>query len=96
MGPRAGLLKATSLAIVEDTLVHEGPVIIRVQSKHREWQISRRFLKPLNDQHLVAQPYCYTFCPAARDVCQREGMDKVIVGLRAATVFDHVDLEESR
>jgi hypothetical protein len=84
VGSRTGLDKAASLAVVEDALVHERTVVIRVGSKHREWQVGSRFLKHFNYQHLVAQPRGYTFCPAADAVGQRQP-----VGL-FAEVEDHI------
>ena len=72
VGSRTGLDKAASLAVVEDALAPERTVVIRVGSKHREWQVGSRFLKHFNYQHLVAQPHGYTFCPAAGDVGQRQ------------------------
>jgi len=84
-----------SLAVVEDALVHECGVVIRIHSKHREWQIGGHLVKRFDDQHLVARTHGHAFCPAAGDVGQRQRVDELAVGLRAAAVFDHVDLEEA-
>src|SRR5439155_4662387 len=83
-------------AVVEDALAHEGAVVVRVHAEHREGQIGRDLLKPLDHQHLVAHAHGDAFGPAAGDVGEHQAVNVVAVGLRAAAVFDHVDLEEAR
>src|ERR1019366_6710681 len=93
VGPRARLLEAMPLTVVEDALAHEGAVVIRVHAEHREGQNSRHLVEGFDNQHLFAHPHGYAFGPAAGDVRQREGVDELTFGLHAATVLDHVDLE---
>lgn len=55
----------------------------------------RAFVQCFNDQHLIAHPHRHTFGPAAGDIGQREGVNKITAGLDATTVYDHVYLEEA-
>ncbi|MGF6601745.1 hypothetical protein P3T23_006496 [Paraburkholderia sp. GAS448] len=65
-------------------------------SKHRERKIGGHLVERFHRQHLVARTHGHAFCPAAGGVGQRHPVDAVTVGLPAATVSDHVDLEEAR
>ena len=84
-----------SLAVVEHALVHERSVVIRIHSKHCERQIGGNLVKRFYNEHLVAPTHRHTFRPSAGDIGQRQRVDELAVSLRAATVLDHVDLEET-
>src|SRR5450631_3502241 len=46
-------------------------------------------------KHLVASTHGHAFSPTAGNVGEHEAVEVVTVGLGAAAVFDHIDLEEA-
>ena len=78
------------------TFPWEGAVLVRIHAEHGGRQRRCHLVERLDNQHLLAHAHGDAFGPAAGNVGQREGVDKVPVGLRAATVLDPVDLEKYR
>jgi hypothetical protein len=69
---------------------------VGIHAEHRERQVAGCLLQGLDHQQLVAHRHGDALCPAAGDVGQHQAVHVVAIGLRAAAVLDHVDLEEAR
>ena len=57
--------KTAALAVVEDAPVHERTVIIRIHSKHREWQIGIRDRVVQGALKLILEPIFEDFQPGS-------------------------------
>ena len=92
VGSCAGAFDLLLLAEVEDCIVHERAVIVRVQALEREWQQRLRRGESVDDQALLAHEQGEALRPPGGDVGQHERVDEVAVVLLAATVRRQLDL----
>ena len=68
VGARACLHELTGLAVVEDRLVHEGTIVVRVHAEHGKGKLFLGDGQRLDHQRLIAQRHGHAFGPPTGDV----------------------------
>ena len=83
------------LAVIEYRLIHEGAIVIGVDTSHWKGYVGGHFGKALDDERLIAHGQRHAFGPTRGNVGEHQAVHKVPIALGATAMLDHIHLKKT-